>query len=212
MQVLADGLEKREEMIAKHTAKYEKVCPPRKGKIPQAEACLRIKQGVQKEKTSGSAYCCSRYREQERSPLIDTAPDIRRMPRTPTLREFHPIGHVALDSKPHEDERLGLLSPASLNGNGAKGIFWIGVLYISWELQRLGLGGAAMREVEALAAQKPLNGHTTVLDAVPAEFQLREDVVQRIYLSQGNPVPTVSCASPCQVINGLVSATRLRTT
>ena len=124
---------------------------------------------------------------QEHTPLVDTAVSIRRTAREPTQESFQPIGHVALDMRPKENERLGL-SPETEGGN----IYWIATLYISWALQKGGLGGAAMRELEWLAAREPLKGVTAILDVVPMAFQTRDDVVEKVYLSQGNPVPAVS--------------------
>lgn len=104
-------------------------------------------------------------------------------PCTPTSKEFIPVGHVALVRHPEEDAQLGL--PPT-------GVFWINNLYISWALQRSGLGGAAMKELERMVAQPPLDGEYMVLDAIPEEFQFSPEVLERQYLSRGLTPPVVS--------------------
>jgi hypothetical protein len=71
-------------------------------------------------------------------------------------------------------------------------VVWIATLYISWALQSRGLGRAAMRAVEKLAADAPVNGESAVLDTVPQELQMSSVLVQKVYVAQGNPVPLES--------------------
>lgn len=55
--------------------------------------------------------------------MKDTAAQVRLVPRQPTMVEFIPIGHVAVDiHEPEEDMKLGL--PAT-------GTVWIHQLYVS---------------------------------------------------------------------------------
>lgn len=139
--------------------------------------------------------------EKEATPLVDTAKFIRLTDRKPSLKEFVPVGHVALEIRPREDEHLGLTKGGGLregegeggdSGGEGSGIYWIATLYVSWAIQRGGLGRAAMEKAEWLATQEPLCGKTLVLDAVPSEFQRSPDVVKRVYTDRGNPVPAVS--------------------
>lgn len=162
---MPESLQNRDELLAKHRAKYPQVGLPApslgSGTHPDNEVDIS---------------------PQENSPIHDTAATLWLTPRVASGAAIHPIGHIALDLRPEEDQRMGL--PGS-------GVVWIATLYVSWALQRAGMGGEAMKATERLAAQPPLNGTVAVLDVVPTEFHLRDDVVEKVYLSQGNPKPVV---------------------
>ena len=65
-------------------------------------------------------------------------------------------------------------------------------MYISWALQSTGLGKAAMVAAEALSALPPLNGDVVLLDSMPADQQMLPAFLDKVYIQQGNPAPTVS--------------------
>ena len=66
-------------------------------------------------------------------------------------------------------------------------------MYISWALQRGGVGGAAMRATEKLAGDenRPLKGELIVLDTVPEEYQFDEALIEQLYYAHGRPKPVV---------------------
>lgn len=129
---------------------------------------------------------CYLWMVQEASPLRDTATTNFGKAYAPTNREFIPMGHVGLVLHPEEDASFGL--PPS-------GVFWIHYLYISWAIQKSGIGRSAMMELERIAAQPPLNGELMVLDTITEEFQFSDFVIDRLYTSKGNPPPAVSSSS-----------------
>jgi hypothetical protein len=95
---------------------------------------------------------------------------------------FNPIGHIAVDLRPEENERLG---------QPAVGPVWIAGLYISYALQGKGLGKQAMLAAEAIAASPPLNGTSVILDTMAADQQMQPAFLKRVFTDQGNPAPTV---------------------
>jgi hypothetical protein len=80
----------------------------------------------------------------------------------------------------------------ALLGLPPTGNFWVQILYISWAIQRSGLGRAAMIELERLAAGSPLKGELMVLDCIPEEFQMSDFAFESLYAPSGNPKPSVS--------------------
>ncbi|ROW02295.1 hypothetical protein VSDG_02519 [Cytospora chrysosperma] len=126
----------------------------------------------------------------ESTPIADTAPTHWHQPREAAPgRAFTPIGHIALDVRPSQDRQLGLTSDGE-DENGS-GIAWVASLYISWALQRHGLGREVMAGAEDLAANGPLRARWLVLDTMSREQQMEPALVRRVYLAQGNPAPVV---------------------
>lgn len=118
---------------------------------------------------------------------MDTAKQIRLAARAPSEKRFVPIGHIALDlHPPEEDEKLGL--PRS-------GVAWIHQLYISFALQGKGFGVAAMAKAEQLATLEPFNASTIVLDTVAKELHLYDAVQRYRYDDRGLLRPFVSSPS-----------------
>ncbi|KAI0132248.1 hypothetical protein BJ170DRAFT_238180 [Xylariales sp. AK1849] len=116
--------------------------------------------------------------------LRDSACEVRLVPREPTQKEFIPIGHVALDIHPAEDDaKLKLPS---------EGIVWIHQLYVSYALQGGGFGAGAMDQVETVAAQEPMKARMMVLDTIAEDIQLSPLGRKGLYEDRGIPVPVVS--------------------
>ncbi|KAI3402098.1 hypothetical protein diail_27 [Diaporthe ilicicola] len=119
---------------------------------------------------------------QESVPITDTAPTHWQQPRTPSSRAFVPIGHVALDLRAEENAHLNLTED---------GIVWVAGLYVSWTLQRYGLGREVMRLAEDLASLEPLNAKWIVLDTMPRDQQMKSEFIEKVYLAQGKSAPAV---------------------
>lgn len=71
-------------------------------------------------------------------------------------------------------EKLGLKIPKS-------GSYWIKSLYISYALQGLGVGRAAMDAAERMGSEEPLNARHLLLDTVHHEDQSNEEFAMAIY-------------------------------
>jgi hypothetical protein len=113
--------------------------------------------------------------EKEKSEkLIDTASSINAVPREPTKIEFIPIGHISLDSKNEEAEKVDLEIPT-------EGVFWIKTFFVLHSLQGKGVGRAAMDEVEDMAVREPLWAKTLMLDTVERGDQLREEFAKATF-------------------------------
>lgn len=67
----------------------------------------------------------------------------------------------------------------------------IAKLYISYALQSGGYGGTTMRAVEAVSRDQ-LGADMCILDTLMHKYQMREDVLDRFYAKNGNPLPKVS--------------------
>ncbi|KAI8959006.1 hypothetical protein F5Y11DRAFT_334428 [Daldinia sp. FL1419] len=116
--------------------------------------------------------------------LRDTAAEVRLVPRQPTMMEFVPIGHVALDiHEPEEDIKLGL--PAT-------GTVWVHQLYVSRALHGGGYGAGAMSKIETLATQNPMNAKTVALDTLSKEMQTEPEIRDLLYGEGRIPLPVVS--------------------
>ncbi|KAH7308697.1 hypothetical protein B0I35DRAFT_100012 [Stachybotrys elegans] len=96
--------------------------------------------------------------------LHDTCKAVRLVPRSPTNAKFRPIGHIALDKESANGREAGLKPTED-------GTYWIGPLYVAWELQSLGIGRAAMDTAEALVVQPPLNAKALGLDTLAKKHQ-----------------------------------------
>ncbi|KAI0014457.1 hypothetical protein F4779DRAFT_559910 [Xylariaceae sp. FL0662B] len=119
----------------------------------------------------------------EASSLRDTAAEIRLAQRQPTMREFLPIGHVALDiHKPEEDAKFGLPFP---------GTVWMHQLYISYVLQGGGFGAGTMSKIETLAAQEPMKATTMALDTLSKETQ-NDAEREKVMNMENLPPPVIS--------------------
>jgi GNAT superfamily N-acetyltransferase len=110
----------------------------------------------------------------EREKLVDTAVSINAAARQPTQTDFIPIGHISLDSKNKQAEKVDLEIPAEK-------VFWIKTFFIIHRLQGKGIGRAAMDEIERIAVQEPLNAKTLMLDTVERGDQLREEFAKATY-------------------------------
>ncbi|KAI1083397.1 hypothetical protein F5B20DRAFT_403858 [Whalleya microplaca] len=120
----------------------------------------------------------------ETSSLRDTAVEVRLVQRQPTMKEFLPIGHVALDiHKPEEDAKFGLPTP---------GTVWMHQLYVSYTLQGGGFGAGTMSKIETLAAQEPMKATTMALDTLSKEVQNDPQNHKTMYIENGLPPPVVS--------------------
>ncbi|KAF4970999.1 hypothetical protein FSARC_2102 [Fusarium sarcochroum] len=101
----------------------------------------------------------------ETDELVDTSKSLLGKPRTPTNANFLPIGHISLDvHDPAYAEKLGLSVPEN-------GSYWIKSLYVSYILQGLGIGGAALNIAERMATEEPLNARHLLLDTVHHDDQ-----------------------------------------
>ncbi|OTB08196.1 hypothetical protein M426DRAFT_8002 [Hypoxylon sp. CI-4A] len=119
----------------------------------------------------------------ESTPLKDTASEVRLVPRQPTMVEFLPIGHVAVDIHPsEEDVKLGL--PPT-------GTVWIHALYISRALHGGGYGAGTMAKIEELATQEPMNAKIVALDTISREMQTDPDKREFLYGEGRLPPPIV---------------------
>lgn len=106
---------------------------------------------------------------QETEELLDSSKTLLGKPRVPTDAKFLPVGHIALDTHIADyAEKLDLNIPQS-------GTYWVKSLYVSYTLQGLGIGGAAMNIAERMAIEEPLNARHLLLDTVHHEDQADED-------------------------------------
>jgi hypothetical protein len=83
----------------------------------------------------------------ENLPLSETAASFGGKPRIPSPRTtFVPVGHISLNTIPDEP-----------------GSYKVSKFYISWPLQRNGLGSAAMDTLESMEIREPLCAKTLKL-------------------------------------------------
>ncbi|TFB03399.1 hypothetical protein CCMA1212_004429 [Trichoderma ghanense] len=115
----------------------------------------------------------------EKEPIVDTAQELGKSPRTPTSESFIPIGHIALDLYPDRNEQFKL--PQST--------VWIKSLYISWAIQAGGFGRSAMHQLERLATQPPLRATTMALDTVTKLFQATPESIAIFNKIRGAEIP-----------------------
>ncbi|KAF5976580.1 hypothetical protein FBULB1_6891 [Fusarium bulbicola] len=105
----------------------------------------------------------------ETEELLDSSETLLGKPRVPTDAKFLPVGHVALDTHISDyGERVDLNIPKS-------GAYWVKSLYVSYTLQGLGIGGAAMNIAERMAIEEPLNARHLLLDTMHHEDQADEE-------------------------------------
>ncbi|KAI1409578.1 hypothetical protein F5Y13DRAFT_88807 [Hypoxylon sp. FL1857] len=120
----------------------------------------------------------------ESIPLRDTAAEIRLVPRQPTMAEFIPIGHVAVDvHTPEDDMKLGL--PPT-------GTVWVHGLYISRALHGGGFGAGTMSKIETLVTESPMNAKIVALDTISKDLQTEPGKRDLLYYDGGIPVPRVA--------------------
>lgn len=90
------------------------------------------------------------------------------------MASFVPIGHISLDSRNKDAEKLDLDIPT-------EGVFWIKTFFVVQSLQSRGIGRAAMDEVESMAVREPLWARTLMLDTIQRDDQMREDFAKATY-------------------------------
>lgn len=120
--------------------------------------------------------------------LQDTATSINGVPREPSQTSFFPIGHISLDPRDKEAEKLNLDMPNT-------GVYWIKTFFVLQSMQSQGIGRAAMDEVESMAVTEPLWAQTLMLDTVTKDDQMREDFAKAAY----GAVPKVRSLAFCLV-------------
>ncbi|KAH7208668.1 hypothetical protein DER44DRAFT_823308 [Fusarium oxysporum] len=122
----------------------------------------------------------------ETEELLDSSKTLLGKPRVPTDAKFLPVGHVALDTHISDyAEKLELDFPKS-------DAYWVKSLYVSYRLQGLGVGGAAMKIAERVATEEPLNARHLLLDTVHQEDQANEEFAIAVY-GGAFKIPTQAC-------------------
>ncbi|WKT42325.1 hypothetical protein QSH57_007161 [Fusarium oxysporum f. sp. vasinfectum] len=122
----------------------------------------------------------------ETEELLDSSKSLLGKPRVPTDTKFLPVGHVALDTHISDyAEKLELDFPKS-------DAYWVKSLYVSYRLQGLGVGGAAMKIAECVATEEPLNARYLLLDTVHQEDQANEEFSVAVY-GGAFKIPTQAC-------------------
>ncbi|KAF5265336.1 hypothetical protein FOXYS1_3850 [Fusarium oxysporum] len=122
----------------------------------------------------------------ETEELLDSSKTLLGKPRVPTDAKFLPVGHVALDTHISDyAEKLELEFPKS-------DAYWVKSLYVSYRLQGLGVGGAAMKIAERVATEEPLNARHLLLDTVHQEDQANEEFAIAVY-GGAFKIPTQAC-------------------
>ncbi|KAJ4044356.1 hypothetical protein NW763_011228 [Fusarium oxysporum] len=124
----------------------------------------------------------------ETEELLDSSKTLLGKPRVPTHAKFLPVGHVALDTHVSDyAEKLELDFPKS-------DAYWVKSLYVSYRLQGLGVGGAAMKIAECVATEEPLNARHLLLDTVHQEDQANEEFAVAVY-GGAFKIPTQACSN-----------------
>ncbi|TLS29454.1 hypothetical protein PpBr36_00968 [Pyricularia pennisetigena] len=134
---------------------------------------------------------CERYPNQA-TPVQDTAAQIWGQQRKPSNASFIPIGHIGLGRLQPESEYVLTMKQVQPPPGPTDVITWIGPLYISWAMQRLGIGNLAMTETERLAASPPVNGTIVALDAIAPDHALAPALLRTYYTHLGIPLPVRS--------------------
>ncbi|ELQ37564.1 hypothetical protein OOU_Y34scaffold00590g78 [Pyricularia oryzae Y34] len=122
----------------------------------------------------------------------DTAAQIWGQERTPSNDSFIPIGHIGLGRLQPDSEYVVLMKQAQPPAGPTDVVTWVGPFYVSWVMQRLGIGNFAMTEIERLAASPPVNGTIIALDAIAPDHAMAPALVRTFYTHFGNPAPTKS--------------------
>ncbi|KAI6359660.1 hypothetical protein MCOR25_006988 [Pyricularia grisea] len=134
---------------------------------------------------------CGRYPNQA-NPIQDTAAQIWGHQRTPSKTSFIPIGHIGLGRLQPDIEYVVTMKEVQPPPGPTDVVTWIGPFYVSWVIQRLGIGNFAMTEIERLAASPPVNGTIVGLDAIAPDQALAPALLKTFYTHFGNPVPVIS--------------------
>ncbi|KAI7765278.1 hypothetical protein LZL87_009807 [Fusarium oxysporum] len=122
----------------------------------------------------------------EAEELLDSSKTLLGKPRVSTDAKFLPVGHVALDTHISDyAEKVKLDLPRS-------DAYWVKSLYVSYRLQGLGVGGAAMNIAERVATEEPLNARHLLLDTVHQEDQANEEFAVAVY-GGAFKIPTQAC-------------------
>ncbi|KAF4955664.1 hypothetical protein FGADI_4357 [Fusarium gaditjirri] len=134
----------------------------------------------------------------EAEELLDSSRTLLGKPRIPTHAKFLPVGHVALDTHISDyAENVQLDFPKS-------DAYWVKSLYVSYRLQGLGIGGAAMKIAERVATEEPLNARHLLLDTVHQEDQANEEFAVAVY-GGAFKVPTQAWSTIKKVTAGYVA-------
>ncbi|TLD26500.1 hypothetical protein PspLS_04683 [Pyricularia sp. CBS 133598] len=124
--------------------------------------------------------------------IQDTAAQIWGQKRTPSTDSFIPIGHIGLGRLQPDSEYVVTMKQAQPPPGPTDVVTWIGPFYISWAMQRLGIGNFAMTEIERLAASPPVNGTIVALDAIAPDHAMAPALLKTYYTHVGNPAPVRS--------------------
>ncbi|KAL2107153.1 hypothetical protein VUR80DRAFT_5654 [Thermomyces stellatus] len=117
----------------------------------------------------------------EREPLVDTTSVIWNASREATHRHFIPVGHLSLETAtPPEAKDMTLASPSTV---------WLYQVYISWALQRRGLGRSALTVLERTAASPPVNATVIALNTLQKDTQQSEVFLKKAFDDRGMARP-----------------------
>lgn len=100
------------------------------------------------------------------------------------------MGHISLDTESVHAKDAG----ADFE---EEGLYWIGPLYVAWEMQALGVGRAAMDAIEAMAVNAPLYARSIGLDTMARRHQEDPEFVSVFY---DKPLHVCLCSAVSQVI------------
>jgi GNAT superfamily N-acetyltransferase len=104
----------------------------------------------------------------ETTEIVDTSKTLLGQPREATYTSFLPVGHIG----------IGMHNAAFTDPHGLQipeiGSYWIKSFFVSFALQGLGVGGAAMAVAESLVRQAPLHAKYILLDAPHKEDQVNK--------------------------------------
>lgn len=134
---------------------------------------------------------CNRYPKQA-APIQDTSASTWGEERIPSNESFVPIGHIGLGRLQSGDERVVLMESVPKPPSPDDVVTWIGPFYVSWALQKLGIGRLAMTQTERISASPPINGTIVALDAIAPEHALAPALVRVFYTDCGNPAPAIT--------------------
>lgn len=132
---------------------------------------ISISRNIQEFVSNSNTMTLYLIKTQEKKTLQDTSASIRGVSRTPTRDDFHPVGHISLDTINPELKAKGVTLDLP-----SKDVYWIKSFYVSTALRSQHIGGAAMAAAESIAVSEPLCAQTLVLDTLYKGDQMREDL------------------------------------